>query len=84
MEAKMENQEKRCSVHRFPIGTQFMTRGKVPHLCTVVDLLTTLNSKGEVVKLRYVATHKLIGQTVTDYDVCETSIVVGLVGSEAA
>lgn len=43
--------------HRFQIGTKFMTRGKHPVQCTVIDHLTTTNSAGVVVRERYVATH---------------------------
>jgi hypothetical protein len=62
---------------RFSIGQQFTTRGKGSKLCTVTDILTTTNSKGEVVKIRYVATHEFCGQTVTDHDVLETTIAMG-------
>ena len=62
---------------RFVVGTQFMTRGKAPRLCTVVDIWRTYNTAGELVKLRYVATHELMGQTLTDYDVVETTIAMG-------
>jgi hypothetical protein len=64
---------------RFAIGTTFQTGGKFPRNCTVVDFLRTYNTKGECVKTRYVATHVVIGQIVTDYDVCETTIARGLV-----
>lgn len=63
---------------QYPIGQQFMSRGKHPRLCTVIDILKTFNSKGECVRLRYVATHEFIGQTVTDYDVLEVSITRSL------
>jgi hypothetical protein len=63
---------------KFPIGTEFRTRGKAPKLCTVIDILRTFNSSGELVRVRYVATHELIGQTVTDSDVLETTIAMGL------
>lgn len=63
---------------RFPIGTQYLTRGKHPLLCTVVDVLRTYNSRGDLVRLRYVATHQFCGQTVTDGDVCDTTIARGL------
>lgn len=66
--------------HGYPIGTTFETRqGKITRLCTVVDLLTTTNAKGEVVKLRYVATHPFLGQLVADFDVNEVTIARGLV-----
>jgi hypothetical protein len=62
---------------KFNIGHQFKTRGKHPRLCTVVDILRTYNAKGDLVKTRYVATHEFMGQTVTDGDVCETTIAMG-------
>lgn len=62
---------------RFPIGTKYKTRGKFPRLCTVTDILTTYNSKGEFVKLRYVATHEFLGATITESDVVETTIAMG-------
>ena len=64
---------------KFPIGTQFRTRGKYPRLCTVVDIHRTYNSDNELVKTRYVATHMLSSQIITDYDVVETTIAMGLV-----
>jgi hypothetical protein len=62
----------------FRIGTQFLTRGTHPRLCTVTDILTTRNAAGHVVKVRYVATHELLGQVVTDRDVCATTIAMGV------
>ncbi len=65
------------NTHRFPIGTQYVpTRHK--YLCTVVDHLTTTNSKGEIVALRYVTTHEFCGQTLTERDVVDTTIARGL------
>lgn len=65
--------------HQFEIGTTFKTRGKHPKVCTVIDRLSTYNNCNELVKIRYVATHEFIGQTVTDYDVCETTIKLGVI-----
>lgn len=62
---------------KYPIGTTFATRGKHPKLCTVTDILKTYNSRGELVKIRYVATHLFAGQVVTDSDVVETTIAMG-------
>lgn len=62
---------------RFPIGTQFRTRGKAPRLCTVVDVLKTYNAAGELVRLCYVATHEFMGQTLTDSDVVDATIARG-------
>jgi len=65
-------------VPRFNIGTQFKSAGKHPRLCTVVEVLRTFNSKDELVRIRYVATHPgPIGGVVTDYDVCDTTIARG-------
>lgn len=52
------------------IGTRFIrATGRERNVETVTDVLTTTNSKGEVVSVRYVATHEFCGQTITDYDV---------------
>ena len=64
---------------RFKPGTRYMTRGKHPLECTVQDVHTTRNLKGEVVKIRYVATHLFCGQVVTDNDVVDTTIARGLI-----
>lgn len=62
---------------RFEIGQRYKTSGKYPNICTVVDILSTYNSAGELVKIRYVATHDFLGQPVTDYDVVDTTIARG-------
>ena len=62
----------------YEIGTKFKTRGKAPRFCEVVDVLKTYNSKGELVKTRYVATHDFMGQKVTDYDLVATTIAMGI------
>lgn len=66
---------------KFTIGQQFKTRGKHPRLCTVVDILKTYNSAGEMVHFRYVATHELMGATITEYDVVETTVAMGALHS---
>ena len=62
---------------RFKIGTNYTPVGK-NYVCTVTDVLTTRNSKGEVVKIHYEATHEFMGQTLTEHDVLETTIARGL------
>lgn len=62
---------------RFKIGQQFLTRGRSPRLCTITDIWRTYNNAGELVRLRYVATHDFMGQTLTDYDVVDTTISLG-------
>ena len=63
---------------RFPIGTQFSTRGKFPKICKVIDIHQTYNVAGVLVKTRYVAIHAFAGQCVTDSNVGETTIAMGL------
>ena len=64
---------------RFGPGTVCKTRGKHPRTCTVKDVHTTYNLAGEVVAIRYLATHEFMGQTVVTRDVVETTIAMGLV-----
>jgi len=61
------------------IGVIYKTRGKYPKLCTVVDKLDTYNSKGELVRTRYVSEHEFLGQIVTNSDVCRVTILRGKV-----
>lgn len=69
---------------RFKIGTTFRPVGqKNDSVHTVVDIWTTRDSKGEVVKIRYEATHEFCGQTLTDTDVLETTIARGLISQPA-
>lgn len=63
---------------RFPIGTKFKRRTKPQPVCTVVDVLRTYNNAGELVRLRYVATHELLGQTIKDCEVTDTAIAMGV------
>ena len=63
---------------RFPLGTTFTPSGrKYPHLCTVTDYLVTTNLKGDIVATRYVATHSVLGQIITNSDVLDTTIARG-------
>ena len=63
---------------RFPVGTLYITRHKAPKLCKVVDYHTTLNLDGDIVKSRYVSEHTLMGQVVTDSDVAEATVAMGV------
>lgn len=66
------------NLHRYPVGTTFTPRGRAHSTThTVVDLLTTVNSLGEVVRVRYVAEHLFLGQRVVDSNVTETTIAMG-------
>lgn len=65
------------------IGTQFIKVGrKRQDVETVIDIYKTYNSKGELVKTRYVCQHTLMGQVVTDYDVLATTIKMGIIINE--
>jgi hypothetical protein len=63
----------------FKIGTKFKPVGKkYQSVHTVVDIHTTRNFKGEIVKVRYVAEYEFCGQIVTDRDIVATTIARGL------
>jgi len=65
---------------RFKIGQKYIPVGdKNKAVHTVVDIHTTTNAAGEVVKLRYVSTHEFCGQIVYDYDVNDTRIARGAI-----
>ena len=59
------------------IGDKYLTRGKHPRLCTVVDILKTYNHKGEHVRTTYLSTHEFCGQPVTNHNVVATTIQIG-------
>jgi len=63
---------------KYSIGQQYKTRGRYPRQCTIVDILRTYNSVGELVQIRYVVEHEFMGQTVRDASVCETTIAMAL------
>jgi hypothetical protein len=63
--------------HRFAIGTQYLSRGKHPRLCTVSKQLTVTDETGAVIKRYYWSTHEFLGQTVTDHDVKDAAISIG-------
>ena len=63
---------------RIEIGTQFYMRGKkAKDIYTVVDIYTTYNSKKEIVHVRYVAEHEVLGQKVMVYDLPGSMIIRG-------
>jgi len=59
---------------RFPIGTKFKTQGKNPRSATVVDIWTTTNNAGAIVRVNYVTEHEFLGQKVRDHSVADTTI----------
>ena len=62
---------------KYPIGTKFIRRNRNAVIETISEIYITRNSKGGFISLRYEATHLLLGQIVTDYDILETSIARG-------
>lgn len=51
---------------RFPIGLQFVYHGdRFKKINTIVDILTTTNSKGEVRMIEYVTEHPFCGGVVS-------------------
>ena len=60
------------------IGTEFLTRGNHPRKCKVIDIHTTTNSAGQVVKVTYVAEHEFLNQTLVEYDIPEATIIRGM------
>ena len=74
---------KDVSPPKYPIGLSFVRhyrKDRNPE--TVVDIYTTINSKGEVVKVRYVTEHMFMGQPVRDDDVVAVTIARSLVGTQ--
>lgn len=67
---------------KYKIGQKFKTRGKHPRVCTVIDIHRTYNARQQLIRVRYVATHEFLGQTVTDCDVPQTTIDMGYIGPE--
>jgi len=66
---------------KHPNGTKFTKRGKanVGRVYTVVDCQVTFNQSGAVVQQRYIATTNYLGQKLTDSDVLQTTIDMGVI-----
>lgn len=62
----------------YTIGTQYLTLGKHPVLCTVSEILTTYNSKGALVNTRYESTHQFMDQLVSETNIVATTIARGI------
>lgn len=63
---------------RFPIGTKFKSHGKNPRLTEVIDIWTTTNNAGAVVRVDYVTEHEFLGQKVRRRSVTDTEIARGM------
>jgi len=60
------------------VGTQYLSHGKYPNLCTISDILTTYNSKGELVSTRYEATHVFLGAIVSETNIVAPTVAKGV------
>ncbi len=67
----------------YDIGTEFIGTGKHASVETVVDVLMTYDSKNSLVKLRYVTSHKFLGQTIMNRDVLSSTIAKGIQNLES-
>ena len=64
---------------RFEIGTQFIPVGnKRKDVYTIVDILTTTKSNGDIFKIEYGCTHSFLGQTIGTIEI-DTTISRGLI-----
>jgi hypothetical protein len=82
----MTNEEPhyRSPVARFSIGQQYLSRGRFPYVCTITDILRTYNNQNVCVALRYVSTHEFAGQIVTDSNVVDATVALGVEALKAA
>ena len=68
----------------YTVGTQYLSSGKHPHVCTVIDMWITHNLTGVIVKTQYVTIHEFMGQMVTERDVCAVTIAKGIAALQEA
>ena len=64
------------TVKYYPIGTVYNERVNktLSRECTIVDILRVYNKDNNLIDIRYVAVHPMLGQLITNYDVCATTI----------
>lgn len=51
---------------RFPIGLTYRSNNKRRDLTTIVDILSTINSSGEIIRIEYVVSHEFTGQAIRE------------------
>ena len=66
------------------IGTKYIARNKRKDECEVIDIYTTTNSKGEIVKTEYLCQHMFMGQVVKHLEVATTIQIALFREQEAA
>jgi len=65
---------------QFKIGTKFIKSGKKNKAIeTVIDIHTTKNVKGDVVKIVYVSEKDFAGGKIKDYEVPQSTVARGIV-----
>lgn len=78
---KASYEERLLELGYFPIGHKYMSLGKHPRECIVIDVHFTYNTKDELVNVVYVACHEFMGQTVNNYNVPKVSIQRGAINA---
>ena len=66
-------------MNQISIGTKFKTAGKHPRLCEVVEIHTTRDSCGGLVKVEYVARHEIAGTPVIEHGIPAATIIRGMI-----
>lgn len=60
------------------IGTKFLSHGKHPRACTVMEIYTVYDSQDQHVSTYYKAGHEFLGQVVTENELCAVTIQRGV------
>ena len=72
---------------RFPIGLQYskkrFPKAKELTTYTILNIYTTTNEAGNIVRIRYLVAHDFLGQRVTE-ELCDTSIARALSNDQLA
>lgn len=70
---------------RFPIGLVFyrkrFTKAKEPTEYTILNIYTTRNEAGNVVRIEYLVSHDFLGQGITEL-MCDTTIARSLTNEQ--
>lgn len=74
-EFESDNRAPQTSAKGVSIGDHFRTRGKHPREYTVVDIHTTTNSIGEIVKTEFKAEREFMGQKISELVVAPTVLL---------
>ena len=61
---------------RWAIGDEYQPVGKHKARCIITDIVRTFDENGQL-RITYVSQHEFLGQTVTNYNVSETTVARG-------